>query len=64
VRNHFYVENTFRPRRKVGEPRLIVWEFKGKNINVHFIKAGSNLRSGNYKLKFMLTILGTLAEEV
>ena len=41
---------------------MIVQEFKDKVINGHFIKEGFNTGNGNNMFKFMLTILGAVAE--
>ncbi len=37
-------------------------EFKDKGITIHFIKEGFNTGNGNSMFKFMLTILGAVAE--
>jgi DNA invertase Pin-like site-specific DNA recombinase len=60
--DHIYVESISRLGRNVDDLRLIVQEFKDKDITVHFIKEGFNTGSGNNMFKFMLTILGAVAE--
>ena len=57
-----YVESISRLGRNVDDLRMIVQEFKAKDITVHFIKEGFNTGSGNNMFKFMLTILGAVAE--
>jgi len=56
------VERFSRLGRNVDDLRMIVQEFKAKDITVHFIKEGFNTGSGNNMFKFMLTILGAVAE--
>ncbi len=60
--DHIYVESISRLGRNVDDLRMIVQEFKAKDITVHFIKEGFNTGSGNNMFKFMLTILGAVAE--
>jgi DNA invertase Pin-like site-specific DNA recombinase len=62
VGDHIYVESISRLGRNVDDLRLIVQEFKDNDITVHFIKEGFNTGSGNNMFKFMLTILGAVAE--
>ena len=57
-----YVESISRLGRNVDDLRQIVQEFKDKDITVHFIKEGFNTGNGNNMFKFMLTILGAVAE--
>ena len=40
----------------------MVQEFKDKDVTVHFIKEGFNTGNSNNMFKFMLTILGAVAE--
>ena len=47
----------------VDDLRLIVQEFKDKNITVHFIKEGFSSGNGNIMFKFILTIIGTVTEK-
>jgi len=60
--DHVYVESISRLGRNVDDLRLIVQEFKDKDITVHFIKEGFNTGNNNNMFKFMLTILGAVAE--
>jgi len=57
-----YVESISRLGRNVDDLRKLVEEFKGKDVTVHFIKEGFNTGNGNNMFKFMLTILGAVAE--
>ncbi len=57
-----YVESISRLGRNVDDLRQIVQEFKDKNVTVHFIKEGFNTGNNNNMFKFMLTILGAVAE--
>jgi len=60
--DHVYVESISRLGRNVDDLRKLVEEFKGKGVTVHFIKEGFNTGNGNNMFKFMLTILGAVAE--
>ena len=60
--DNIYVESISRLGRNVDDLRQIVQEFKDKEITVHFIKEGFNTGDGNNMFKFMLTILGAVAE--
>jgi DNA invertase Pin-like site-specific DNA recombinase len=60
--DNIYVESISRLGRNVDDLRLIVQEFKDKEITVHFIKEGFNTGNDNNMFKFMLTILGAVAE--
>ena len=62
VGDHIYVESISRLGRNVDDLRLIVQEFKDKDVTVHFIKEGFNTGNNNNMFKFMLTILGAVAE--
>ena len=60
--DNIYVESISRLGRNVDDLRQIVQEFKEKGVTVHFIKEGFNTGDGNNMFKFMLTILGAVAE--
>lgn len=60
--DHVYVESISRLGRNVDDLRQLVHEFKEKNITVHFLKEGFNTGNENNMFKFMLTILGAVAE--
>jgi DNA invertase Pin-like site-specific DNA recombinase len=60
--DNIYVESISRLGRNVDDLRQIVQEFKDKSVTVHFIKEGFNTGNGNNMFKFMLTILGAVAE--
>jgi len=60
--DNIYVESISRLGRNVDDLRQIVQEFKEKEVAVHFIKEGFNTGNGNNMFKFMLTILGAVAE--
>ena len=60
--DNIYVESISRLGRNVDDLRQIVQEFKDKGVTVHFIKEGFNTGNGNNMFKFMLTILGAVAE--
>ena len=60
--DHIYVESISRLGRNVDDLRNIVQEFKDKGVTVHFIKEGFNTGNSNNMFKFMLTILGAVAE--
>ena len=57
-----YVKNISRLGRNVDDLRQIVQEFKDKEVTVHFVKEGFNTGNNNNMFKFMLTILGGVAE--
>ena len=59
--DNIYVESISHLGRNVDDLRLIVQEFKDKDVTVHFIKEGFNTGNNNM-FKFMLTILGAVAE--
>ncbi len=60
--DNIYVESISRLGRNVDDLRQVVQEFKDKDITVHFIKEGFNTGNSNNMFKFMLTILGAVAE--
>lgn len=60
--DNIYVESISRLGRNVDDLRLIVQEFRDQGVTVHFIKEGFNTGNGNNMFKFMLTILGAVAE--
>jgi len=60
--DNIYVESISRLGRNVDDLRQIVQEFKDEGVTVHFIKEGFNTGNGNNMFKFMLTILGAVAE--
>ncbi len=60
--DNIYVESISRLGRNVDDLRQIVREFKDKEVTVHFIKEGFNTGNNNNMFKFMLTILGAVAE--
>jgi DNA invertase Pin-like site-specific DNA recombinase len=60
--DNIYVESISRLGRNVDDLRMIVQEFKDKDVTVHFIKEGFNTGNSNNMFKFMLTILGAVAE--
>jgi DNA invertase Pin-like site-specific DNA recombinase len=60
--DNIYVECISRLGRNVDDLRQIVQEFKDKDVTVHFIKEGFNTSKNNNMFKFMLTILGAVAE--
>jgi DNA invertase Pin-like site-specific DNA recombinase len=60
--DNIYIESISRLGRNVDDLRQLVQEFKEKGITLHFIKEGFNTGSGNNMFKFMLTILGAVAE--
>ncbi len=60
--DNIYVESISRLGRNVDDLRQIVQEFKDKEVTVHFIKEGFNTGNSNNMFKFMLTILGAVAE--
>lgn len=58
--DHVYVESISRLGRNVDDLRRITEQFKAKGVTVHFIKEGFD--TGGNMYKFMLTILGAVAE--
>jgi len=60
--DNIYVESISRLGHNVDDLRQIVQEFKDKDVTVHFIKEGFNTGNNNNMFKFMLTILGAVAE--
>lgn len=58
--DNIYVESISRLGRNVDDLRSLTKYFKGKQVTVHFIKEGFNTDGNMYK--FMLTILGAVAE--
>ena len=60
--DNLYIESISRLGRNVDDLRALVHEFKEKGVTVHFIKEGFNTNGSNNMFKFMLTILGAVAE--
>lgn len=60
--DQIYVESISRLGRNVDDLRQLVEEFRNKGVTIHFIKEGFNTGNGNNMFKFMLTILGAVAE--
>ncbi len=60
--DHIYVESISRLGRNVDDLRQLVEEFTDKGVVVHFLKEGFTTGNGNNMAKFMLTILGAVAE--
>ncbi|MPQ44719.1 recombinase family protein [Clostridium tarantellae] len=58
--DNIYCESISRLGRNVDDLRYICKYFKDKDVTVHFIKEGFNTNGDMYK--FMLTILGAVAE--
>lgn len=58
--DNIYVESISRLGRNVDDLRGLVEFFKEKEVTVHFVKEGFNTSGSTYK--FMLTILGAVAE--
>lgn len=58
--DNIYVESISRLGRNVDDLRSLVEYFKSKDVTVHFVKEGFNTSGSTYK--FMLTILGAVAE--
>lgn len=58
--DNIYVESISRLGRNVDDLRQLVEYFKEKGVTVHFVKEGFNTDGNMYK--FMLTILGAVAE--
>jgi len=57
-----YVESISRLSRNVDDLRNLIEEFSDKGVIVYFIKEGFNTSKENNMFKFMLTILGAVAE--
>jgi DNA invertase Pin-like site-specific DNA recombinase len=57
-----HVESISRLARNVDDLRQIVEELKGKDIPIYFFKEGFNTENDNGMYKFMLTLLGAIAE--
>lgn len=57
-----YVESISRLGRNVDDLRQMVQEFRERDVTIHFIKEGFNTGNSNNMFKFMLTILGAVAE--
>lgn len=49
-------------QHNVDVSRHIIREFKDKDVTVYFIKEGFNTKNNNNMFKFMLIILGIVAE--
>ena len=58
--DHVYCESISRLGRNVDDLRRLTEEFVNKGVTVHFIKEGFD--TGGNMYKFMLTILGAVAE--
>lgn len=58
--DNIYVEGISRLGRNVDDLRALCEYFKDKGVTVHFIKEGFTTEGSTYK--FMLTILGAVAE--
>ncbi len=58
--DNVYCESISRLGRNVDELRQLVEEFKSAGVTVHFIKEGLSTSGQTYK--FMLTVLGAMAE--
>jgi DNA invertase Pin-like site-specific DNA recombinase len=58
--DNIYVESISRLGRNVEDLRQLCEYFNEKGVTVHFIKEGFNTNGNSYK--FMLTILGAVAE--
>jgi DNA invertase Pin-like site-specific DNA recombinase len=58
--DNIYCESISRLGRNVDELRQLVEEFKEAGVTVHFIKEGLSTSGQTYK--FMLTVLGAMAE--
>jgi DNA invertase Pin-like site-specific DNA recombinase len=58
--DNIYVESISRLGRNVEDLRQLCEYFSEKGVTVHFIKEGFNTNGNSYK--FMLTILGAVAE--
>lgn len=58
--DNIYCESISRLGRNVDDLRYLCSYFKDKDVTVHFIKEGFNTKGDMYK--FMLTILGAVAE--
>ena len=60
--DNIYVESISRLGRNVDDLRQLVEEFRSNGITIHFLKEGFNTGRSNNMFKFMLTILGAVAE--
>jgi DNA invertase Pin-like site-specific DNA recombinase len=58
--DNVYIESISRLGRNVEDLRRLCEDFNEKGVTVHFIKEGFNTNGNSYK--FMLTILGAVAE--
>jgi DNA invertase Pin-like site-specific DNA recombinase len=58
--DHIYVESISRLGRNVDDLRKLTEQFKAAGVTVHFVKEGFDTSGHMYK--FMLTILGAVAE--
>jgi DNA invertase Pin-like site-specific DNA recombinase len=58
--DHIYVESISRLGRNVDDLRQLTEQFKANGVIVHFVKEGFDTSGHMYK--FMLTILGAVAE--
>lgn len=58
--DNVYVESISRLGRNVEDLRKLTEYFKEKGVTIHFVKEGFNTEGSTYK--FMLTILGAVAE--
>lgn len=58
--DHIYVESISRLGRNVDDLRQLTEQFKAKGVVIHFIKEGFD--TGGHMYKFLLTILGAVAE--
>jgi DNA invertase Pin-like site-specific DNA recombinase len=58
--DNVYVESISRLGRNVDDLRYLVEYFKAKDVTIYFVKEGFNTNGSTYK--FMLTILGAVAE--
>jgi DNA invertase Pin-like site-specific DNA recombinase len=58
--DHIYIESICRLGRNVDDLRQICEHFNSKGVTIHFIKEGFDTSGNTYK--FMLTILGAVAE--
>jgi DNA invertase Pin-like site-specific DNA recombinase len=58
--DHIYVESISRLGRNVDDLRQLTEQFRSVGVVVHFIKEGFD--TGGHMYKFMLTILGAVAE--
>lgn len=58
--DNVYIESISRLGRNVDDLRKLTEYFKDKNVTLHFVKEGFTTEGSTYK--FMLTILGAVAE--